>query len=123
MTRKQPVAVLDQAPDGILILLRFARDEHDQVVVRTGTGDSAPQCGGQHRLDFVQVDAVAGNLDEAFGPSGDVEIAILVAAGQVAGPQDTALDVTVGEFQARLGVTEHYVGSAVHQFAGVGVDG
>ena len=51
MTRKQPVAVLDQAPDGILILLRFARDEHDQVVVRTGTGDSAPQCGGQHRLD------------------------------------------------------------------------
>ncbi|PAM59538.1 hypothetical protein CEJ63_20710, partial [Acinetobacter baumannii] len=87
--------------------------ESHQVIVSARARDLLPQCRRQHGLDFVEVDPVAGDLQEALGATGDVMEAVLVDAGQVAGAQHALQVVTFGQDTARGGVAHHHVWTGI----------
>ena len=69
-------------------------------------------------VDFIKADPGAGNLDKAFEPAGDIEEAVLIHLGKIAGMEFAVPVISPDQVFAAGRIAERHIFAAVDQFSG-----
>ena len=109
----------DLLPDIILngFFVPFAQDENDQKIIHTGT--HAPDVNPVHDpfIDLVEADPVAEHLDHPLQAPDDIQEALLIPFGDIAGPELPVPVVSTAEIFTAGSIPQGDVFSAINQFS------
>src|SRR5271167_3154856 len=110
-----PKQILQHLAHYVFIFSPF--DGHANVIVGAEASDRATTMPADNFFQLIETKSLAVDLQKPFQPSGNIEVAFVIAPSEVTGSQLTAKFVTFAKVTASLGITKHHVGSRVKQFS------